>query len=304
MNQAIHRLRLFLCTFSGEDDFIIRRCQARIQVSFASIGVCVILIFIGCWFSADKFMDNLFLNSKCMSAFVGIIWAFLVTNLYLLLLYTISPAILPVSNKKRKKRIISVTEIEKKNETGFIVSFSLRIFLLILLAIIIAQPINVLLFLSNPPNYAEAIRQLLSNSNESSAAWFVTAAACLVFLLPVYWKYSIRKHTSFYEMKKNIENRFVQENYLNFKEEYAAIFKIKFEEYNTRTWNNLMPLINKLQKVNPEKHALILKEIKSEMEVEPVFKYEYWADPPFRTKTKELNKNISSEEDFLQHIYS
>ncbi len=304
MNQAIHRLRRFLCTFSGEDDYIIRRCETRIQVSFALIGLFVIIIFIGCWKSADLFMDNLFENSKWMSAFVGIIWALLVTNLYLLLLYTISPAILPVSSKKRKKRIISVTEIEKKNETGFIVSFSLRIFLLILLAIIIVQPINVLLFLSNPRNYAEAIRQLLYNSNESSVAWFVTAAACFVFLLPVYWKYSIRKNTSFYKMKKIIENRFVQENYLNFKEEYAAIFKIKFEEYNTKTWNNLMPLLNKLQKANPEKYALILEEIKSEMEVEPVLKYEYWADPPFRTQLKELNTNISSEKDFLKHIYS
>ena len=34
-----------------------------------------------------------------------------------------------------------------------------------------------------------------------------------------------------------------------------------------------------------------------------VEKYEYWADPPFRTKPKENNFNYLSEDDFLKTIY-
>ena len=120
MNQAIHRLRLFFCFFSGEDDFIIRKCNARIQISFAFIGLFVIIIFAGCWISASLFMSHIFDGTRWVSVPTGIIWALLVVNLYLLLLYTISPALLPVAikrktiNKGRLKKILIEEKIKKK----------------------------------------------------------------------------------------------------------------------------------------------------------------------------------------------
>jgi hypothetical protein len=81
-------------------------------------------------------MYYLFEGKKWLSFPVGIIWALLVTNMYLLLLHTVAPSLLPVKKKKLldDKSILSASML-------FRVSF------MSLLAIIIAQPLNVL-FLS------------------------------------------------------------------------------------------------------------------------------------------------------------
>ncbi len=101
MNRAINRLRLFFCTFSGEDDYIVRECRPGIQVSFALIGFFVLIVFAGCWISASAFIKDLFEgSSKWFSIPVGILWAMLVTNLYLLLLYTVSPTWWPTARMK------------------------------------------------------------------------------------------------------------------------------------------------------------------------------------------------------------
>ena len=135
MKKATNSVRLFLCTFSGEDNFIIKKCSIVIQITFALIGVFVIGIFIGCFTSAFEFFNSLFQGNFLISFPIGIIWALLVTNIYLLLLYTVSPAILPT--KKKKGNI---------NNNFFTTSMFFRISFMSLLAIIIAQPLNVLFF--------------------------------------------------------------------------------------------------------------------------------------------------------------
>jgi hypothetical protein len=136
MNKTINNLRLLLCTFSGEDNFIIKRCNNSIQFSFALIGAFVIAIFIGCFISAYYFFNSLFQNNFFISLPIGLTWALLVANMYLLLLYTVAPTTLPVKgNNSNKNNFLSVTML-------------FRISFMSLLAIIIAQPLNVL-FLSN-----------------------------------------------------------------------------------------------------------------------------------------------------------
>jgi hypothetical protein len=307
MSKAIHNLRLFLCTFSGEDDYIIRRCEAGIQISFALIGLFVMLVFIGCWASASLFMSHLFEDSIWMSGFVGIIWALLVTNLYLLLLYTISPALLPITRHGKKKdnsfKNDKIGESEKP-ESAFTSSFIFRLLLITLLAITTTQPFNVFIF-SNSNNesekYAETLRNLFSKHPSS---WLVTIVGCIIFLLPVYWKYAIRNRGGFYEKKRHIENKFVHDNYSDFKEVYASVFTDKVLSYNRQTWENIMPVLNKLEKADTEMYKLRYESLKSEIINETIAKYEYWADHPFRTIHKKAVKNLSSEEDFLKDIYS
>lgn len=137
MNKTLNDFRLFLCTFSGEDDYIIRRCPTVIQISFASIGLFVILIFSGCIFSAATFSYSVFENSIFLSVPFGILWALIIIVIYLLLLYTISPPILPLVKKH-----VKVGESLKSNEF-LTLSMVLRIVFIGLLAMIIAQPINV-----------------------------------------------------------------------------------------------------------------------------------------------------------------
>ena len=148
MRKVINKLRLFLCTFSGEDDYIIRKCSAKIQISFALIGVFVLLVFSGCFVSATAFISELFGHFNLSCLLVGILWALIVTTIYLLLLYTISPTLLPVGKKKRKKGKtihIDLAQADIKPKSSFTFSLILRIIFILVLAVIIAQPLSVLL---------------------------------------------------------------------------------------------------------------------------------------------------------------
>jgi hypothetical protein len=148
MNKTYNSIRLFLFTCSGEDNFILKRCKSKIQKRFALLGFFVLLIFVGCFFSATFFTYSLFDGgAKLLSIPMGIIWGTIVVNMYLLLLHTISPAIIPLSSKK-KKRKINELEQPKVQNTFLNLSMLLRMSFMVFLAIIIAQPLNVVLLSS------------------------------------------------------------------------------------------------------------------------------------------------------------
>lgn len=139
MNRTLNSLRLFLFTCSGEDNYILKRCKSGIQKRFALIGFFVLLIFVGCFFSATLFSYCLFQGAKWTSIPIGILWGAMVVNMYLLLLHTISPAIIPLASKKKKKNN-NIETNEKVNVLNL--SMLLRVGFMMLLAIIIAQPLN------------------------------------------------------------------------------------------------------------------------------------------------------------------
>lgn len=463
MNTTVNRLRRILCTFSGEDDYIIRRCDRSIQMSFASIGAFVLLIFVGCWVSASSFMLQLFDGSSRWISFpVGIIWALLVTNLYLLLLYTVSPTLLPVVfTRFDGKKNITIYD-STKQKSVFTFSMVSRLSLITLLAIIIAQPLNVMLlssfaenslenykteykvsmmidadsslikqeivckidfehkvntiasltdsatiangtellndkvmadvyfliqsktlldslnkwnnisdnqatlikldsvrnklaemlegeirsddsFISNIDNigfsnrllekefevYRKSLKNaiatkidnynrlnsLLDRSNfyvkriqillsKTVFSWLITLLICLVFLLPIYWKFRIRNRTEFYEKKKEIENKLVMQDYEEFKSIYEEIFRIKLAKINSETRLLLNPAIKRLHVVNPRKAEDLITDMNKELADEPVRKYEYWADHPFRTKRKQTIRNLATESDLINTLYN
>ncbi|OXB13890.1 DUF4407 domain-containing protein [Flavobacterium reichenbachii] len=153
MNKAVNEIRLFLFTCSGEDNYILKRCSAKIQRRFALLGFFVFLIFIGCFFSATFFIISLFDGAKWVSFPMGIIWGTVIVNMYLLLLHTISPAIIPLSSKRKKNKNSNVNSDSKQNESKFLtLSMNLRIGFMMLLAVIIAQPLNVFMFSSSVKN--------------------------------------------------------------------------------------------------------------------------------------------------------
>ena len=283
-----------LCVFSGEDFSIIRKCEQNIQFYFSLIGGFVLGILICCFISAFLFTESLF-NNPIQDLGIAIIWGFIVTNLYVLLLYTISPAILPTSLKKNNLKV------DESKISSINASFILRIILLIILAIIIAQPLNVWL-LSNPNNtYTSTIKTLLSTN---PFAWLITSLVAVIFLLPVYWKYSIRNLGGFYEVKANIEKRIIEDDYINFKKDFKKILENNISNFNKKTWENTIPFLNKLEIVSKTKYNNFFSEITTELQNENIEKYEYWADPPFRTIKKNNVKSVLTEEDFLIDIYN
>lgn len=356
MNKTINSLRLFFCFFSGEDDFIIRKCDERIQFSFAIIGLFVLFIFGFCWTSASLFMAHLFEDTRWLGIPIGIIWAMLVTNLYLLLLYTISPQLLPIVRKKKiiengkvKKLIINE---KKKIDYFLIVSVTMRITFICLIAIIVVQPFNVLIFspsFDEADLYAKEIRSILSNH---PLAWITTILSCILFVLPIYLKYQVRaiskskfasdfiKHkgasrimeirdtllsndnfdklkaliqstdinsvrtSDFYFQKTLIEYRLILDEYDEFKKNYSLILENKNKEYNRRVWEGLLPILNNLEKIDLQKLYFYKNQLLQDLQVEEISKYEYFLDPPFRTRTKIQNRSFLPEEYLLSKYYN
>lgn len=291
MNPFFLRLRNQLWKFSGEDYTIIAVCNKNIKLYFSLIGLFVFFILISCFFSALYFTDSLF-HSILADIGIGLFWGYIVTNLYVLLLYTISPSLLPLKALKKGE-----------NKTGsFKLNFSMiiRILLVIVLGIITAQPINIFIFKPTSDTFAFDIRELLTSSY---SAWFFTSLVVCVFLLPIYFKYSIRKFDEFYIRKAEIERRIILDNYLELKEVYSDVLEYNISKYNSTLLNNLKPYLDSLERVNPVLYLNHLAEIESEVCLVKVSKFEYWADPPFRTVHNFNSKVLLSEESLLNYIY-
>lgn len=157
MGRSVYKQNKLLHLFSGEDVEIIKELDDRkINRNFNFIGLSVIVICAICFISAATFMLNIFQGvGKIASLPIGIFWGFTVTTIYVLLLYTITPPLLIDKNmlikkvkKSRKLRLEKV--INNKNLENFnnwlTVSMITRLVFIAVFAIIVAQPINVILF--------------------------------------------------------------------------------------------------------------------------------------------------------------
>lgn len=290
------KLRLLLWTLSGEDDYIIRRCNNSIQWAFALIGIWVIVIMSLCGISTYLFFDTIF-HSVSMGIVISIIWVLMLFNLYLLVLYTISPTILPSKSKAGSKSL----EIQHvKIETGALVSLIGRLLFLALIAIVMAQPLIFWLFdnLANHPqgwsqHYLSNIRLLSS----MAVPWMITIVFILMFCYPVFVKFSVRKDTTFYEIKQEIEKEMILKHYGDFKIAYSNILSEKIKHFNSVTQSNLSTVIQQLQqaKLVPPSFELPLASISY---------YESHVDPPFNSEKIKDSKNTSSEQELLEFLYN
>lgn len=447
MQKTTNSFKLFLSIFSGEDKSHVRESARSIRIKFALIGSFAILIFFGCLISAYEFSDSLFQGKFFISIPIAVIWALLVVNMYLLLLYTVSPAILP--NKKNK----NINE-----NTFFSLSMGFRIGFMSLLAIIIAQPLNVLFFsnsietslkqhiqeektkmviiadgyliknevamlkefnsqlnskstnveitevndrisiirnkvqrdfafienagklltklehienqfiisakdnlkrnqlifslsslvneeiqsdndfigeienlqIANPNmtnefekcktslklavtsklNNYNQLDYLLSQTNfyikriqliifENHWSWLLTTLVCMVFLLPIYFKYKVRDSTDFYSKKIQLETRIVTDEYNAFKKIYSKVLQDNIKNYNFKSLSLLNAELESLRINNINGYSKIHKQARKEYKDEVVSKYEYWADNPFRTITQREQLAVKNNESAL-----
>lgn len=506
MNKTFNEIRQFLFTCSGEDNFILERCNTVIQKRFALIGGFVLLIFFGCFFSAMLFSYSLFQGAKWTSIPIGIFWGAMVVNMYLLLLHTISPSIIPLACKvKRRKKTVGIEREEKPHFLNL--SMFLRIGFMMLLAIIIAQPLNysvlsstvethlekhkvkerVTLYsltnkhliqseLNNQKEFntiinsrlygedAERIKQYLtdidnkiqgdkyfielvnkkinklndieghlflnSNENRQKAAlinqidlllsnqiisdhnlintlnslsilgklkpdfdnyktelinltiekidnynklndllnksnfyiktiqlllvenplsWFLSFLICLLFLLPIIFKYKARdisanlflsdleenkelvrlrkelinttdfnwlekkiksinakeiRTPDYYFQRMLIEHKIILEEYDETKKEFSKLLTENIKRFNQNSLNRLLPIVEKLKKINSNKYQEYKDQIFEEFKNEKIVKYEYWLDCPFRTEKIKPTPIFENHGSFLDFFYN
>lgn len=123
------KLRKFLCTLSGDDYAIISRCERELQNRFVWIGVFVLAIFVLC-FVSSYFTFTMLFQDQVVGLPVSIFFSLMVTNIYLLLLYTLSKNVLP----------------HPKNKGAKVISTGLRLMFICFIAIVVSKPIEILIF--------------------------------------------------------------------------------------------------------------------------------------------------------------
>lgn len=97
---------------------------------------------------------------------------------------------------------------------------------------------------------------------------------------------------------------FVQKKYNQHILHYGITLQKSLEKLNQDLVNNLSEEMNKLKKYDVLKYEMIHTD--SNKEIEDVFaeKYQFWKNPPFRTKQIENNISHKSEKDFLDFIHN
>jgi hypothetical protein len=241
-------------------------------------------------FAAGLYSLDQFLRSVILATPIALFFAWMVGNIYIVLLGTLTKNLLP----------------HIKNTKALVVSTAIRILFLILIAVIISKPIEAFLFsplteqgidqkreallinfkVSLVKYYgsynAEAQSQYekaekivehsnffierIKQTNSIPFAWFITALTVFLFLLPASLKFYLAESSSYYIKKSQYEKNLIVSEYEAFKNEYKLL------------------LLEKTGKV---------------IEFRERFK-----NPPFNTKPLQDNKSYSTEADLIDMIYN
>jgi ABC-type multidrug transport system fused ATPase/permease subunit len=149
-------LSRILCTFSGDDYSIISQSDRTIQNRFKAIGGFVTAIFalcfISCYFTFTKLFQNYFIGIP-----IGIFFSYMITNIYLLLLYTLSKNSFPC----------------KTDKAAQLFSISIRVVFICFIAIIVSKPIETILFSMPLESEIESYKQeQIEKYSKSTAEYY------------------------------------------------------------------------------------------------------------------------------------
>lgn len=153
MKYSLTKFEHFLFFFSSEDVYVIEKYlqlkendkEYKIKYSFLIIGLAVLIFFICAAISTMFFIYNIFDGySRLLSLPIGLFIGLLIANIYLFLLYTITPTILDTVDK-RKRNDRNIKDIKNTHESTSMLSFSFlfRLAFIAFIGLIIAQPLNV-----------------------------------------------------------------------------------------------------------------------------------------------------------------
>lgn len=129
----------WLCRLSGEDCQLIQHSKTdpKVKLRFAFIGILVLAIFLISSYSSTHFIYHLFNENIYLAIPIGAVWGLMMVNIYLLLLSTITPAMLKGGERAHK----GVKQKQPGNYKWLnIISLSFRIGFVLLIAVMIAQP--------------------------------------------------------------------------------------------------------------------------------------------------------------------
>lgn len=220
MNLNENEVISYLWQITGDDRQIIEQCSDDLKNKFSIIGFIVFILFILCfisgWISLDLMSSNIFINIPC-----SLFFAWMLTNIYLVILSTFSKPVLPT----RKQTII-------KN-----LSIVVRIILILLISVYVSKTIETKLLgsvinwrnlvinkLDAEPTFSQKLSVLCSIA-PYSLSWLATIFLVYLFFLPIIIKARLNLDSQYYVLKKDIDNRIILNNYEEFKKGYVRLLK-------------------------------------------------------------------------------
>ncbi len=300
-----NRLRDLLCTFSGEDLYIMYLSKNnKVKNGFAFIGAFVVLIFLLCLFSAFILSNSLFPNSPVLDTVIGLFWGITVSNIYVFLLYTFAPTILPSKHKKGKKEMLTqaLTQAELKKIniwSGGGGSLIFKFFFLLIISINTGLPLYYKFIGETENSFLFEIKRALNGSGFFSFIGIIY----LFFLVPVAVKYLIRTYGSFYNNKQRTEKRIVKEEYEAYKIKYVELLATNQQYWLGRIHNNMEPLITQIDKFSAEEASKLRKRLEKELKPKVFERYESWEDHPYNTIKKENTIKHYNEVELISSVY-
>ena len=142
----------FFWILAAEEPQILQKCESFIQSYFTWIGRIVLINFIICFVSSTYAFSQIFENSF-IDIVLGLFFASTITIIYLLLLFTLSKNIIPHSDETKVEKFISII---------------VRIWPILLFAILISKPIEVMIFSSKiEPILEEYKSDLIKENNKT-----------------------------------------------------------------------------------------------------------------------------------------
>lgn len=275
------RLEKFFVRIAGEDIQAYRKCADSTQLKILMSGLLVCLIFVISLLSITEAFTQFF-NSMFVGILTGLFFAWVVANLYILLLYTLSRNVLAPNDK----------DVHSKS------AVAIRICTVAFFAIVVSKPIEHFLFQkyvateiivlraesrsnilqkSNSVNqndierglalvdannyYIESIKKL----SEKVWPWSISLVLVFLFISPVLLKRSISEESYYYKILSENQRAIIDTDYATFKQQYADIINQYTQE---------------------------------ELEYS-----EPYSDPPYNFRLINKHEKYLKESDFLENIY-
>jgi len=323
MKYSVYKLFWIL---SGEDYRIIKRCNLELRKLFGFIGVFVTLIFSLCFLSSYYAFTQLF-NNLYIGIPIGLFFAWMITNLYLLLLYTLSKPVLPNTS----------------NTSAKFFSIAVRIAFLIFIAVMMSKPLETMLF-KNQLNeiiedfklekfsdlqaitidyYDQEISEHQSVLSELERLNHEGSSADILFYRKLIADKEQAKDKMINEMTIKISNsnyyihsvKKLNENYphtwgitlivvLLFLSPSIAKAKVAAEsQFNREKKKIHKTMVEKDYGLFKEKYTALLSAYSELPKVNVMFTENY-LDPPYNTQLKEFQKNPYGAEELKDYIYN
>jgi hypothetical protein len=308
-----HRIKENLCLLSGEDTTIIFQMNDKIITNyFTLIGTFVFVLFMLFLSSTILLFIDIFKDEFLFDILIGLVWAFAITNIYVLLLYTSTPTIHPHKYKRGNKIVLA--SALKKDDTNFklfsgsLGSFLFKITFLIIITGSTAVPFYYN-FIYTAENANPSLINCINESMHNYSFWLFNLFILFLLVLPVILKYLLRgigaltKKETFYHRKQKLEKRLINKQYKLFKNHYETLLKKNDDYWRNRIKNKIEPYLKQLDKYNIDDANFLRNKIENDLTPQTFERYEAWEDSPFNTIKKEDALSFKTENDLILKLY-